>query len=93
VPDIVAELREFGIEPMIADPHADPREAHEEYELELSPVDALTDLNGLILAVGHREFLERDDLGTLLVPGGVLIDVKSALDPLKLPAGLEYWSL
>ena len=37
VPDIVAELREFGIAAMVDDPLADPAEAQHEYGIELVP--------------------------------------------------------
>jgi hypothetical protein len=29
----------------------------------------------------------------LLAPSGILLDVKSLLDPAALPGGLAYWSL
>src|SRR3954454_10061273 len=54
VPDIVTELREYGIEPMISDPLADPAEAEREYGVELVPLEALAELDGLVLAVPHR---------------------------------------
>ncbi len=54
VPDIVAELREFGIAALVADPLADPTEAKREYGVELVPLEDLTKLDGLILAVPHR---------------------------------------
>ena len=37
VPDIVGELREFGISALVADPVADPTEARREYGIELGP--------------------------------------------------------
>ena len=54
VPDIVAELREFGIAALVADPLADPAEAKREYGVELVPLEGFTELDGLILAVPHR---------------------------------------
>src|SRR5438105_1324474 len=54
VPDIIAELRDFGIAPMVADPLADPAEAKREYGVELVALDHFTKLDGLILAVPHR---------------------------------------
>ena len=56
--------------------------------------DAFADLDGLVLAVNHREYLDRaSTLPELLTPGGVLIDVKSALDIGSVLDGLIYWSL
>ncbi|MCA3012429.1 MAG: nucleotide sugar dehydrogenase [Myxococcaceae bacterium] len=96
VPDILAELREFGVSPMLTDPYADPEETKHEYHLGLSRLDELVDLDALILAVSHRQYLELgvEALLARLKPGGVLIDVKSALDPSKVPAGrAHYWCL
>jgi UDP-N-acetyl-D-galactosamine dehydrogenase len=95
VPDIVAELRAFGIAALVHDPLASAEEARHEYGLELSPLSAFRDLDGLILAVPHRQF--RDDgfaaLFAALAPGGVLIDVKSVIDRASVPNGMTYWSL
>ena len=95
VPDIVAELRAFGIEAMVHDPLANPEESRREYGLELSPMSELRDLDGLVLAVPHRHFRENDFAAALaaLSPGGVLVDVKSAIDRSLVPAGITYWSL
>ena len=95
VPDILRELASFGIEALIHDPLADPAQARQEYGLELSPLELLRDLDGLVLAVPHRAYLTlgEDGMADLLRPSGILIDVKSALDPARLPAGQTYWSL
>ena len=95
VPDIVAELREFGIAAIVADPLADPPEAKREYGIELVPIDAFTNLDGLILAVPHRVLVVEgwDRLFVTLTPGGVIIDVKSAVPREKVPQGTHYWSL
>ncbi len=54
VPDIVAELRGFGIAASVADPIADPAEARREYGIAITPLQHFTNLDGLILAVPHR---------------------------------------
>jgi UDP-N-acetyl-D-galactosamine dehydrogenase len=95
VPDIVAELREFGIAAMVTDPLADPAEAEREYGIVLVPREALVELDGLILAVPHRVLGEAgwDTLFASLGPGSVLVDVKSALARNAIPPHLHYWSL
>ena len=96
VPDILAELRAFGIEPLLHDPFAGADETRHEYGLALSALDELQDLDALILAVAHRQYLDlgADALARRVRPGGVLVDVKSALDPNTLPPGrVGYWSL
>jgi UDP-N-acetyl-D-galactosamine dehydrogenase len=94
VPDIVRELAEFGIDALIYDPMADPQTAYEEYGITLSPRSKLSGLDGLILAVPHREIVaEIQEFLDMIRPGGALIDVKSALDPASIPDGIQYWSL
>jgi UDP-N-acetyl-D-galactosamine dehydrogenase len=95
VPDIVEELREYGLDPMVHDPLADPDQALAEYGITLSPLEALADLDGLVLAVGHRDYvaLGTGVLAARLRSDGIIIDVKSVLDPAEMPAGTTYWSL
>ncbi len=95
VPDIIAELRQFGIEPLVHEPLGDPREAWEEYGIALTPLDRFRALDGLILAVTHRAYLEmpRQQLLGLIRPGGVFIDVKSVFSADAMERGIRYWSL
>ena len=95
VPDIIGELRQFGIEPLVHDAEADPEEAHEEYGLRLCSFDELRALDGLVLAVSHREYLEmpREQLFGMLGAGGAIADVKSMLHPSEVPSSILYWSL
>ena len=94
VPDIVAELQQFGMEPMVHDPLADRHIALEEYGISLMDWAALTDLDGLILAVNHKAYLEKwPELLSRLKSAAVVMDVKSALDPASLPDSMIYWSL
>ncbi len=95
VPDIISELKSFGMAPLVHDPLADAGEARAEYGLSLSQAGDLVDLDALILAVAHREILEPGLPGLLprLRPGGVLVDVKAILPRSALPKGLCYWSL
>jgi UDP-N-acetyl-D-galactosamine dehydrogenase len=95
VPDIVEELREFGIEPMVSDPHADADAVRHEYGLDLAPLATLVDLDALIVAVPHRAYAEQgwDSLVRVIAPGGICIDVKSIIPRLSLRKGIRYWSL
>jgi len=50
----------------------------------------------LVLAVAHREFLEMplEELLAPLAPGGLVVDVKSALDKAMIEKrGFAYWRL
>jgi len=95
VPDIVEELRGYGIEALVHDPRAHADEVEQRWGIELRPLEALTGLDGLVVAVAHQEFrsLAPAALAARLKPGGVLVDVKSVVDAAGLPVGIRYWSL
>jgi len=95
VPDIVAELAEFGITPLVHDPHADAGEAAKIYGIELATWDAMTDLDAMIYAVSHDFYKEHgvDGLSARIRDYGVLVDVKSAIEPDAVTRGIHYWSL
>ena len=97
VPDIIHELREYGVQVLVHDPIAQSEEAVEEYGIHLSKWDDLRDIDGIIVAVAHREYADMG-LQKLLKPlrsqqEGVVIDVKCLLDRAKLPKTLKYWRL
>jgi UDP-N-acetyl-D-galactosamine dehydrogenase len=94
IPDIAAELAQFGIDPIIHDPLGDPKEAEEEYKIAISPLDRFIQLDALILAVAHRDYIA--NIGALydrVRDGGVVIDVKSVLPVKTPPRGIRMWSL
>ena len=97
VPDIVSELKEYGIQVVVHDPLAEPEEAVGEYGLRLSSWDQLKQLDCIILAVAHREYLQMG-IPELLKPlrrhrNNVVVDVKSVLSPDSLPGSVKYWRL
>jgi UDP-N-acetyl-D-galactosamine dehydrogenase len=93
IPDIVAELAQYGIEAMVHDPLGNPHEAFEEYKIQIAPLDRLTGLDAVILAVAHKEYIANPDaIFARVRDGGVVIDVKSVL-PRKAPRGIRSWSL
>lgn len=96
VPDILRELRQFGIEALVHDPQANAREAAHEYGVKLAPIEEMTGLDALVLAVSHRWYLElgAERLLGMVKDGGVFADVKSALDPDQAKGRrVRYWSL
>jgi UDP-N-acetyl-D-galactosamine dehydrogenase len=97
VADVVRELREFGCDVAVHDPLADPAEAQREYDIALTDWDALPGAaEAVVLAVTHRTYLEMPlaDLLANLRPGGVVVDVKSAIAPeLLTSAGYALWRL
>jgi UDP-N-acetyl-D-galactosamine dehydrogenase len=95
VPDIVRQLREFGIFALVHDPVASAEEAMHEYGLKLSSIDKMAHLDALVLAVCHKWYSDCGQ-GRLLAnvrDGGVVVDVKSVLDPTRVERQIRYWSL
>lgn len=96
VPDIIKELQQFGIQPVVHDAMAEADEAHEEYGIVLSSWDDMRDLDVLILAVPHKDYVANKGASVLplLKEGGILVDVKSAIDPALTKGGsYKHWSL
>jgi UDP-N-acetyl-D-galactosamine dehydrogenase len=95
IPDIIAELKTYGIDPMVHDPMGDPHEAFEEYKVEITPLEKFQQLDALILAVAHKDYLANPaSLYERVKDGGAVIDVKSVLNPnVKPPRGIRLWSL
>lgn len=94
--DIVNELREYGIDPIVSDPEADREEAERLYGIQLQPVEKLKELDAVILAVAHDCFCRMtiDDFNGMFHGAKVMTDVKGILDREACrEAGYWYWRL
>ena len=97
--DIVRELAEYGVEPVIVDPQADGAEAAREYGVAFAELSQIRDLDAVVLAVAHREFraLTMEQIAELFRQDGsrrVLLDLKGILDRSACEqAGYSYWRL
>lgn len=95
--DIVRELREYGIEPMIADPTADATEAKKLYDVEFTDMGTMKNMDAVVLAVAHNEFKEMTmaDMDAMFGEGKkVLLDIKGLLNRKEYEdAGYSYWRL
>lgn len=95
--DIVNELREYGIEPMIADPTADADEAKNLYGVEFEDMRNMKNMDAVVLAVAHAEFkdLNMNDIDSMFGKGKkVLVDVKGLLNRKEYEdSGYSYWRL
>lgn len=58
--DIITELKEYGINVFVTDPIANAKEVKEEYGVELIKLEDINDIDAVILAVGHKEYLNLD---------------------------------
>lgn len=96
--DIVRELQEYGIDPVITDPVADTREAGREYGVTFVQENEMRDMDAVILAVAHEEYthLTREKLSSYYKAGQtkILADLKGILNKAEYEgAGYSYWRL
>ena len=95
--DIVKELREYGIEPVVADPEADANEAIMLYGVEFKDISTIKDMDAVILAVSHECFSKftMDEVDGFFGSGKkVLLDIKGVLNRKEYEdAGYCYWRL
>lgn len=98
--DIVEELKEYSITPMIADPQADAEEAKHEYGITFDEIADVQEADAIIVAVGHEQFmnLSQEDFDKMFKKESngnkVIIDIKGILDRKEYKqAGYKYWRL
>ena len=95
--DIVNELNEYGITPIIADPEADADEAKHLYGIEFVDMNSMRDMDAVVLAVAHDSFssLAMEDIDKFFGKGKkVLLDIKGLLNRKEYEtAGYSYWRL
>lgn len=98
VVDVVNEFEDFGTEVLVHDAMADPAEARHEYNITLSELGELRNLDCLVLCVSHEAYRKlslaeikswfRDPSNPLI------IDVKGFFDPREMEdEGFLYWRL
>ena len=83
ITDVVSELRNWGVNVVVADLWADPIEVERTYGITLGKVDSNHQVDSLIVAVGHNEFRDLDpEVLRSFCKGSapVLADVKSLYD-------------
>ena len=101
VDDIIKRLKEYDITPIVVDPWASPKEAEKEYGVILTEMTNVSDVDCIILAVSHDEFVKLtwEQIGKMYkkdVPAKerVLIDVKGIKNLKEArEQGYRYWRL
>ena len=98
--DIVKELNEYGIYPLIADPSADANEAETLYGVKFCDISKIKDCDAVILAVAHTQFadLTMEQVASMFKAQEnnkkVLADLQGLLDRRAYEdAGYSYWRL
>jgi UDP-N-acetyl-D-galactosamine dehydrogenase len=96
VVDIARELGRLGVAVQVHDPVALPEDAAHEYGITLTPIELLKPADALVFAVAHQEYVTGGwPMITKLLKGGcgTVLDVKSKLDRLLKPEGIDLWRL
>ena len=97
--DIYKELGEYGITPIVVDPAADADEAKRLYGITFETMDAVKDMDAVIVAVAHTQFLnlKKSDIGGFFHPvhkKKVFMDIKGLFDREEyLTEDYLYWRL
>ncbi len=92
VADVVMELKEFGVQVDVVDPHASPEEIRKEYPFELVPSIG-GPYHGIVVAVNHKEYAGLDEayFQSITHKGAVFADLKGIFR--NQIEHLTYWSL
>jgi UDP-N-acetyl-D-galactosamine dehydrogenase len=98
--DIIRELRDYGMEPLVADPHVDPRAARAEYGIEMTDMSDIGGVDALMVTAAHTRFknMTMDEISALYRQDSdgprVLFDIFGIFDKGKYErAGYLYWRL
>lgn len=97
--DIYNELKEYGIDPMVVDPIADAAEAKALYHIEFDSMSDVKDMDAIIVAVAHEEFLKYekvdfDKMFNAQNTKNVLLDIKGLYERKSyLSEDYSYWRL
>ena len=95
--DIVRELEEYGIHPVLCDPAADAAEAQRLYGVSFTDLSEIKNMDAVIVSVAHNAFraLTPEAIDGFYGPGKkVLLDVKAMYARADFEArGYVYWSL
>ncbi len=96
--DVIRELEDYTCQVLVHDPRADAHEAQEEYGLDLSPKEAMRELDAIIVCVPHQEFLTLAPQAFLDMARDperlVVLDVRGSLDREAFrQADVMFWRL
>jgi UDP-N-acetyl-D-galactosamine dehydrogenase len=92
VADVIKELKSFGLNVEVVDPHADSEELQHEYGFGLVDKPS-SKYDAIVVAVNHADYkvLGEDYFKAMMPNNGILIDIKGIYrGKIK---DLTYWSL
>ncbi len=97
VVDIIEELDDYGVRVLVNDPLADSEEAGKYYGIELLELAQIKDVDGVIIAVAHQQYLEFGLSKIVAMCRGtapMILDVKGVFGPQSAQLDkITYWRL
>ncbi len=95
--DIVRELEDYGLQVLVHDPLASPREARDYYGTDLQPFHRLKGVQAVIVAVAHDDYRKlglRKIAGLCSDGAPLVVDIKSLFNPGEAKKlHIQYWRL
>ena len=95
--NIIQELRDYGIEPLICDPLINADAAKFLYDIKITDINEISGIDALIVATAHDVFrrLSKSDIDCMFSQNPkILIDVKGIFNRNEFEkSGYVYWSL
>ncbi|MBR4529066.1 MAG: nucleotide sugar dehydrogenase [Lachnospiraceae bacterium] len=97
--DIIRELREYGIDPVVSDETADHAEAERLYGLKIADAASVHDMEAVVVAVAHEYLAKKtpEEIAALYAAANrtkILFDVKGIYDKqLYTAPEYDYWRL
>lgn len=98
VADVIKELKDYGVEILINDPVADSYEAEEEYGIKFTPISEVKDIDAVIMAVKHDEFIElnKNEFKKLYSESEkkpLVLDLKGVFNKKEMAEEFNYWRM
>ncbi len=98
--EIIKELYEYGISPVITDPVADKDEARRLYGIEFVSMEEIREMDAIVIAVAHKAFMgmTMEQINEMFKSREnqkkVIVEVKGILDKREVVSdGYYYWRL
>ncbi|UPO98526.1 nucleotide sugar dehydrogenase (plasmid) [Cetobacterium somerae] len=98
VVDVIKELKEYEVEILINDPVANSHEAEEEYGIKFTAIDVVKNIDAVIMAVKHDEFMTitKNDLKKLYAKSEekpLIFDLKGIFNKKEMVEEFNYWRM
>lgn len=92
--DVIKELQDFGLNVIVNDVEADPKEAKKFYDLDLKNDNELNTEDVLVFAVPHEDYLvNKESYLELVSENGLIFDIKGIIKDEDLKENQSIWRL